>query len=224
MFASAAGDSKARRTGMRRQFAPFNFDWVFLVDLAQPALIRSHIARTVRRARLGAVYDHDSLAGYATREAEDGCARERSGLTPGIFFDVVNLNIVDWTFFRSSADQVDEAVMRYSHGRAVHGDGNVLAAMPVAFFDVNIHIGNCDFIALGIQHIPAHKNNLVLSSSRRCTQAAANSWHGAAQMPLGAGECHHVDLIGDVVPCFPGANSHYGKKFEPVFEAGDRVA
>src|SRR5271163_3383508 len=113
---------------MRRQFAPFNFDWFLLVDLAQPAFIGSHVARTVSGARLGAIHDDDSLAGHAASEAEDGCAGERRGLSPGIFFDVVNLHIVDRAIFRSAADQVDEAIMRYSHSRAVHGNGNVLAA------------------------------------------------------------------------------------------------
>jgi len=90
----AARDAKARRARMRGQLGPFNFVWIFLIDPAQPALVGRNIARATLWTCLSSIHDHHVVIGQAASHTEGGRARERSRLTPRIFFDIVDLHII----------------------------------------------------------------------------------------------------------------------------------
>src|SRR6202007_1369086 len=94
--------------------------------------IGSYVARTTRGAGLGAIDDDDGFFVHAAGEAEDRRAGEGSGLAPGIFFDVVDLNAIDRAAERAAADQIDEAVVGYADNGAIDGRGDVLTARPAA--------------------------------------------------------------------------------------------
>src|SRR5271166_1742267 len=78
---TAASDREASRAGMRRQLAPFDFIWILLIDLAQPAFVGGYITWTARWAGLGAVYDHDSAIRHAAGEPKDRRSGERRSLS-----------------------------------------------------------------------------------------------------------------------------------------------
>src|SRR5579863_6654055 len=106
---------------MRRQFAPLDFRWIFLVDLAQPAFIRTHITRATRWAWFGAVHDYNLFVSHPAGHAEGRSAGERRCLGPCISLNVINLYIVHRGAGRAAADQVNETIMDHSSDGAIYG-------------------------------------------------------------------------------------------------------
>jgi hypothetical protein len=223
---AASGDAEASCSGMRWQLAPFNLIGIFMINLAQPALVRSHVTRTTRRARLGAIYDYNCFVSHAPGHAEGGSAGERRGLSPSVFFNVVNLHVVHRATEGSAANQINETVVNHAGDRTIDGNGDVFTARPAACAGlIDVYIWNRQFKPLVIHHIAAHEDDQSLCSAGGGIQTAHRSGNRAAVAPFPCVcEGHYIDLVRNIIPGLFRADPHEGKKFEAAFEAGDGVA
>src|SRR5271166_2312395 len=113
MFMLGAGchDAEPPWSRVRGQLAPLDLVRIFVIDLAHPAFIRRYV--TAGSGVFPRAIDVDNrLIGYASRMPEHRRSWKMCGLTPSVFFSVVDLDVVDRTTFGSSADDIDIAVMR----------------------------------------------------------------------------------------------------------------
>src|SRR6202051_4867602 len=115
--------------------------------------------------------------------------------------------------------------MSYAGHSVIHGDGNILAAGPLAAAGlVNVHIGNREFATLSIHHVAAHQDHQPFGCSCGSAHNADAAGDGPAFMPFRVSEIHDVDLVGDVVTGFSGTDSHEGKYLQAIFDTGDGIA
>ena len=96
--------------------------------------------------------------------AEDRSSGKRRGLAPGILLDVVDLHVVDWPVLRSSADQINVAVVIHADHGAIDRDRNVFAAVPAMLVgQVGVDVADGEFSSLPVDDIAAKKKNLSLA-------------------------------------------------------------
>ena len=115
--------------------------------------------------------------------------------------------------------------MIHADYRAVYRHREVSAAVPaVGVGRVGVHVADRDFISLPVHHISPENKNLPPDAKGGRAQASGNSGHRVAFDPLLRRELQDIHLVGDVVPGFPGTDSHHRIDFNPILKRRDRVA
>lgn len=140
-----------------------------------------------------------------------GVPRERSRLSPCVFYGVVNLHIIDGAAGRTASDQVDKAIVHHSGNGAIDRNRQVFAARPLANTGlVYVHVGDGTLGTVAIDHEATHEYDLAaFRSGRGGIHAANHSWHGVSFEPFATVQMQDINLAGDVVPGFMRADPHH---------------
>ena len=124
-FRAAGRNSITGISRVRGQFAPGNLAGIFVIDLANPALVRGDVLGRTRWIPVGPININYGVTRHCARMSEDRSSWNRSRLLPSILFGVINLNVIYRVGFRPAAYQIDVAVTVNTGNRVLHRDRHV---------------------------------------------------------------------------------------------------
>src|SRR5690349_13476172 len=88
---------------------------------------------------------------------------------------------------------------------------------------IGISVADRELVSLAIDHVSAEHKDLPLGADRSRSQPACNPWHWTALHPLPRLQREHIHLVGDVVPCSLGTDSHERIDLNPALERCHRI-
>src|SRR5215469_10295898 len=196
---------------MLREGCPLDLGNVLVIDFTRPALVRGNVGWSTRRIPVSTVYEHDGIDYDDANMAESSGHRQRGGLLPFIFGDVVHLHIGNGILLCPASDDVKIPITVQAYDRVVNSHRHIRATVPaLPLWLVHGNIGDRSLSASAIDGVAAQQENLTPGTNCRGSDPASGPWHGVQLAPFPGAQVENKGAVGDRIPSLFRADAHEG--------------